>query len=115
MSENNIEDKVSSMGSKFSENIYKMGLKDGKSEKAKPRSDNAKKLDKLTDKVVADLAEGKEPASFDNIRKACGGIAMGSSDDVSRTNIENTIKQLANYLLSMPQPEPKKQVQKITN
>ena len=111
MSENNVEDKISSMGM----NIYKMGLKDGKSEKAKPRSDNAKKLDKLTDKVVADLAEGKEPASFDNIRKACGGIAMGSSDDVSRTNIENTIKLLANYLLSMPQPQPKKQVQKITN
>ena len=44
MSENNIEDKISSMGM----NIYKMGLKDGKSEKAKPRSDNAKKLDKLT-------------------------------------------------------------------
>ena len=111
MSENNVEDTVLKQGM----NIYKMCLKDGKSEKAKPRSDNAKKLDKLTDKVVADLAEGKEPASFDNIRKACGGIAMGSSDDVSRTNIENTIKLLANYLLSMPQPEPKKQVQKITN
>jgi len=111
MSENNIEDKISSMGM----NIYKLGLKDGKSEKAKPRSDNAKKLDKLTDKVVSDLAEGKDPISFENIRKTLGEIAMGSSDGVTSTRIENAIKQLQSYLISMPPPEPKKQVQKIAN
>lgn len=110
MSENNSSDKIV----KMAESIYKLGLKDGKSEKAKPRSDNAKKLDKLTDKVVADLADGKESVGFESVRKVCGEIAMGSSDGITGTRIENTIKQLQSYLLSLPPPEPKK-VQKITN
>ena len=113
MSENETLDKVH----KRAESIYKLGVKDGKSEKSKPRSEDAKKLDKLTDRVVSEKDGGKETPTFDSLKNQIVKIAMQPEESTTIGQVENVIRSCQSYLLGMKPPvkDAPKKVEKISN